>query len=155
MGRRHALAQPGTGRVRVTLNQKVLVHLLPYVKYADRMAAPVAISQQGIADALHVRRSHVALVLQSLGNQGLIWDETVRISGEARRRKAYFLTPHGYERARETEAFLPGLPVLLHGEGPEISFGRALEKLGGNGSVRDLLAYLKSDGVLDPPRTSS
>lgn len=155
MVRRQALAQPGTGRVKVTLNQKVLVHLVPYAKYADQRNAPALITQQGMADALRVRRSHVALALQSLARHGLIWDATVRIAGQTRRRKAYFLTPHGYERARETEAFLANLPVLVNGEGPEIAFGRVHEQLGGGKSVRDLLAYLRSDGVLDRPPTTS
>jgi DNA-binding MarR family transcriptional regulator len=148
---RKALAQPGTGRVKVTLNQKVLVHLLPLARYADRRDAPVSITQQGIADFLRVRRSHVTLALQSLTNHGLVRYDTMRIAGSTRRKKAYFLTPHGYERARETEAFLAAMPVVLDGDGTEIAFGRAPERFGEGYTVRDLLAYLRSDGVLDPP----
>jgi len=145
------LAQPGTGRVKVTLNQKVLVYLVPFTRYADRMDVPVTITQQGIADALRVRRSHVTLALQSLANRGLVSFHTMRIAGETRRKKAYFLTPHGYERARETEAFLAAMPVVLDADGTEIAFGRAHEKFGNAYTVRELLAYLRSDGVLDLP----
>jgi len=148
---RRALAQPGTGRVKVTLNQKVLVHLLPFARYADRWDAPVPITQQGIADTLRVRRSHVTLALQSLANHGLVTHDSMRIAGGTRRRKAYFLTPHGYERARETEAFLAAMPVVVGADGTEIAFGRVHEKLGDAYTLRDLLAYLRSDGVLDPP----
>jgi len=145
------MAQPGNGRVKVTLNQKVLVHLVPFARYADRMDAPVAITQQGMADLLRVRRSHVTLALQSLTNHGLVTFETMRIARGTRRKKAYFLTPHGYERARETEAFLAAMPVVLDADGTRISFGRAAEKLGNGYSLRDLLGYLRSDGVLDAP----
>lgn len=134
----------------MTLNQKVLVHLVPFAKYADRRDAPAVITQQGMADALRVRRSHVTLALQSLASHGLVTFDTMRIAGGARRKKAYFLTPHGYERARETEAFLAAMPVVLDG-GMEIALGRAHEKFGDAYRMQDLLAYLRSDGVLDTP----
>ena len=151
MGRKAAMAQPGTGRVKVTLSQKVLVHLVPFSKYADRMDAPVTITQQGIADVLRVRRSHVTLALQTLASQRLVTFDTMRIAGGTRRKKAYFLTPYGYERARETEAFLAAMPVVLPGDGTMIALGRAHERFGDAYRLRDLLGYLRSDGVLEPP----
>lgn len=151
VGGKRAMAQPGTGRVKVTLNQKVLVHLVPFARFADRFDAPATITQQGIADSLRVRRSHVTLALQSLATHGLVTFDTMRIAGSTRRKKAYFLTPFGYERARETEAFLAAMPVVLTGDGTRIALGRAHEKLGEGYRLRDLLAYLRSDGMLDPP----
>ncbi len=148
------MAQPGTGRVKVTLNQKVLVYLVEFAKHAGRVDAPVAITQQGIADALRVRRSHVTLALQALGSHSLVTFDTMRIAGGARRKKAYFLTPHGYERARETEAFLAAMPVVLPGDGTRIALGRAQERFGDAYRLRDLLGYIRSDGVLDAPGTT-
>jgi len=143
------VAHSGTGRVKVTLNQKVLVHLVSFVKYADRLDAPATITQQGIADALRVRRSHVTLVLQSLSSHGLVSSHTMRIEGGRRRKKAYFLTPHGYERARETRALLESLPVHLLDDGTEVALSRVPERIGRPVSLRDLLPHLRPDGVLD------
>jgi len=90
-----------TGPVRVTVNQRILVHLLGFVRAAEFDAVPPAVTQQGIADALRVRRSHVTLALQALHRRGLVEDRTARVVGGARRKKAYALTPQGYARARE------------------------------------------------------
>src|SRR2546425_5137662 len=53
-------APPG----HVTVNQRILVHLLAYTNVSDRDSVPPAVTQQGIADAVGVRRSHVTLALQ-------------------------------------------------------------------------------------------
>ncbi len=143
------MAIPGTGRVKVTVNQKILVHLLDFARFADRYDAPPEVTQQGMADALRVRRSHVTLALQALGHRGLIVDRTMRIVGGSRRKKAYFLTPYGYERAREARADLAAMPVILDADGTEIALGRAHERLGAH-DLRDLLPWLRPDGVLDP-----
>lgn len=147
---------PGAGRVKVTRNQKVLVHLLAYVRYADRDVAPLPVTQQGIADALRVRRSHVTLALQALERRGLAVHRTMRVLGGTRRKRAYSLTPHGHERAREAEAGLASMPVVLFEEPPrEVVLGRVHEHLGAAYTLRDLLAAVRPDGVLDPSRLNA
>ena len=138
------------GRVRVTLNQKVLVHLLPYARWTDRGDAPGPVTQQGIADALRVRRSHVTLALQALAERGLVDHRTSRVVGGARRKKAYALTPLGFERAQETRSLLASLPVHLTDDGSEGALARVPERLGGGITFADLLAHVRADGVLDP-----
>ena len=139
-----------SGRVRVTLNQKILVHLLDYAWGGDRRDAPAATTQQGIADTLRVRRSHVTLALHALRERGLVEDRTTRIVGGRRRKKAYALTPLGYQRAREARAFLESLPVQLLDDGTEIALSRVPERLGRAIDLTELLPWLRPDGVLDP-----
>jgi len=138
------------GRVRVTVNQKVLVHLLSYARWTDRGDAPAPVTQQGIADALRVRRSHVTLALQGLAERGLVEYRTARVVGGARRKKAYVLTPLGYERAQETRGLLASLPVRLLDDGSEVALARVPERLGGDLTFAELLARLRPDGALDP-----
>ena len=88
---------------RVTVNQRILVHLLGYVRAAEFAAVPPAVTQQGIADLLRVRRSHVSLALQALHRRGLVEGRTARVLGGVRRKKTYALTPLGYARAREAQ----------------------------------------------------
>jgi DNA-binding MarR family transcriptional regulator len=110
-------------RGHVTVNQRILVHLLGHVRWLDRGDAPPQVTQQGIADALRVRRSHVTLALQALAQRGLVEYRTTRVVGGARRKKAYGLTPIGYERAQETRALLASildrLPDGVLPRGPE------------------------------------
>ncbi len=137
-----------SGRVKVTLNQKILVHLLDYTRWPDRIDAPAATTQQGIADTLRVRRSHVTLALQTMARHGLVQGRTTRIVGGRRRKKAYALTPLGYERARETHSFLAAMPVHLH-DGTEVALSRVSQTLGVAVEMRELLPWLRPDGVLD------
>lgn len=138
------------GRVRVTLNQKILVHLLAYAWVEEGRDAPPGTTQQGIAEVLRARRSHVTLALHALRERGLVEDRTTRIAGGRRRKKAYALTPLGYQRAQEARAFLASLPVQLPDEDAEIALARVPERLGRAMDLRDLLPCLRPDGVLDP-----
>ena len=138
------------GRVRVTMNQKVLVHLLSYARWIDRGDAPCQVTQQGIADALRVRRSHVTLALQGLTERALVEHRTMRVVGAARRKKAYALTPLGYERAQETRGLLASLPIHMLDDGSEVPLARVPERLGGGLTLADLLAHVRPDGGLDP-----
>lgn len=95
-----------SGPMRVTMNQRVLVHLLGYVRAAELGAVPPGVTQQGIADALGVRRSHVTIALQALHRRSLVEDRIARVVGEVRKKKAYALTPLGYARAQEARPFV-------------------------------------------------
>jgi len=141
------MASPG--RVRVTMNQKILVHLLDYAWTADRQDAPSATTQLGIATTLRARRSHVTLSLAALRERGLVEDRTTRIVGGRRRKKAYALTPLGYQRAREARAFLESLRVQLLDDGAEIALSRVPERLGRALDLTELLPWLRPDGILD------
>ena len=138
------------GRVRVTVNEKILVHLLDYARTEDRVDAPRETTQQGIADALRARRSHVTLALHTLRERSLVVDRTTRIVGGTRRKKAYCLTPLGYERARETRARLASLPVHLLDDGTDIALGSVPARLGWPIDLADLLPHVRPDGGLDP-----
>ncbi len=74
----------------------------------------------------------------------------VRQTSGARRKKAYVLTPLGYERAQETRGLLASLPVRLLEDGSEVALARVPECLGGDLTFAELLARLRPDGALDP-----
>jgi DNA-binding MarR family transcriptional regulator len=122
----------------VTVNQRILVHLLGHVRWVDRGDAPPQVTQQGIADALRVRRSHVTLALQALAQKGLVEYRTTRVVGGARRKKAYGLTPIGYERARETRALLASMPIRL----PDAALARGPEPVRAS-EIADLLPHFR------------
>lgn len=74
----------------------------------------------------------------------------MRVVGSARRKKAYALTPLGYERAQETRGLLASLPVHMLDDGSEVALARVPERLGGGLTLADLLAHVRPDGALDP-----
>lgn len=134
----------------VTLPEKVLVHLLPYTRDGDRDAAVAAQTQAGIATALRARRSHVTQTLHALRRRGEVEERTVRVAGGQRRQKAYWPTSLGYAKGVEARDRLAAMPVLVDGDGARVPLGQVAGKLGG---LRDALAFLRPDGVLDfsPP----
>lgn len=134
----------------VTLPEKVLVHLLPYARDEDRDEALPAQTQQGIATALRARRSHVTQTLHALRRRGEVEERTVRVAGGRRRRKAYWPTPLGFAKGVEARDRLAAMPVLVDGDGAPVPLGQVAGRLGG---LRDALAFLRPDGVLDfsPP----
>ena len=89
---------------RITVNQKILVHLVEYVRYQDRPEVPKEITQHGISEVVGARRSHISLALSTLRERGLVEERTVRVTDEVRRRKGYFLTAKGYETAKDLVA---------------------------------------------------
>ena len=121
------------GRMRVTVQHRILVHLLGYTRVADRFDAPREVTQQGIADVLRVRRSHVTLALQTLRERHLVEDRIARIVGGARRKKAYALTPLGYERAQEARAWIASRDSV--GVAPSVEL-RPLATLVGTAELR-------------------
>jgi DNA-binding PadR family transcriptional regulator len=82
-------------KVRVTVKEKILIHLLGFSKYKDEFEVPQKVTQDGMAKVIGVRRSHIASALKDLKASELLEDTKTRIQGQERRKNAYFLTPSG------------------------------------------------------------
>lgn len=85
----------------LTVGERILLHLLPYPKVPESFSVPAAVTQEGIADGISIRRSHVPRSLSKLMQDGLVEEILSHVQGAERRRKAYYLTPNGYKKASE------------------------------------------------------
>src|SRR3989304_6090601 len=56
----------------LTAEERILLHLLAYVRRGKRFEVPFEMTQQGIALAVSVRRSHVSAVLAEMEKHGLL-----------------------------------------------------------------------------------
>jgi hypothetical protein len=53
-------------KVRVTVKEKILIHLFGFSKYRDDFEVPQKVTQDGMAKVIGVRRSHIASALKDL-----------------------------------------------------------------------------------------
>ena len=79
----------------VTVKDRVLLHLLDYWGQIHRAEWPVALTQDGIAGVVGISRSHVAVTLPDLIEEGMVEPSTQRVEGRPRRVKVYTLTYKG------------------------------------------------------------
>ncbi len=137
--------------VRITVKDRVLVHLLDYPDYEERVLVPSELTQRGIADVVGARRSHVSMTLSSLVEDGYVLEQGKRVEGAPRRLKAYFLTPRGYAQAvKLKDAYLRQTVTLWsRGQAESVALGDLRDRLGQDFYLVDLLASIREDGSLD------
>ena len=76
-----------------------------YSKLIDVYEAPIDISQDGIAAALRISRAHAALELKKLKEGKEVSERLSHIKRGKTKRKVYFLTRQGEERAKNINQF--------------------------------------------------
>lgn len=92
---------PEEHRIKLTAGEKVLLHLYEYTKYVDHFEVPFAVTQDGIAEAIGILRSHVPRTIKNLMDKGYVEEKLAHVIGSERRRKVYFLTTPGIAHAKK------------------------------------------------------
>jgi len=96
----------------LTAGERVLLHLLAFWNARD---PPEAITQQGIADAARLRRSHVPRTVKALAREAYVEEREGRVQGRGRKVKLYYLTEAGLRRARELAKALEAQAMVADG----------------------------------------
>ena len=91
----------GGNKIKLTVNERILLHLRRYYGAKKLVEAPQAVTQKGIADAIDIRVTHVPRSVKKLDEEGMIYESVMHIKGLDKRRKAYFLTEKGMFYANE------------------------------------------------------
>ncbi len=97
----------------LTVGERIILHLAQYSKYLDSYDVPLDISQDGIAAALRISRAHAAIELKKLKDTGEVVERLSHIKRGKTKRKVYFLSQMGEDRALKIKDF-------AHREGIEI-----------------------------------
>lgn len=95
---RHVSASSEPPHVRLTVAERITLHLLRQVGRGDDWNAPTEVTNDGIADAAGVSRAHACVELRKQIAAGLVEDAMRHIAG-GKKRKAYALTEAGYSHA--------------------------------------------------------
>jgi len=135
----------------LTIEERILLHLLDFYQYATAITVPIEITQQGISEAILIQRKHVPRSLKAMLNKGLL-EETIRhVTGKRQRLRAYFLTDKGREQALLLRDHVKSLLICICTE--EGSTTQTVEEvmhlLKGIFSWGKVLSYVSMYGVVD------
>lgn len=136
-------------RFRATANERILIHLLDYIREREEVEYPHEITQAGIAEILGTRRSHVSLALSSLKEKGYVEDKLGRVEDEIRRRKVYFLSHKGINHAKELRDNFLRKEIVVPGVTAKVKIGELDGFLGESYFLIDVLSCINSEAVLD------
>lgn len=129
---------------------KVLVQLLDYFGNQEKFTQPVEVTQGGLANKLKLKQNTLSYSLRKMVDNDLLIEESHRIEGKKQRRKAYFLTEKGAEKAEEIKREMTNTTVKLEldGEDKEIKLGDINAYFDTNIHILDLIKNVKH-GRLD------
>jgi len=98
---------------RLTVEKKILLHLHRFQTMEEEFEVPRDLVQDGIAEAVNIRRDNIPRTIKRLKEEDLIFDTLKRIRGLTRKRKAYFLTSDGKDYVDDIEGRITRHPVTL------------------------------------------
>lgn len=100
-------------KIHITVEERLLLHLLDYSKYEDAYDVPIELSQEGIAKAINIRRNDVSRTIKNIISKGWVDVRLGHVEGVGRRRKVYFLTPSGYSNAIKIKEAIMELEIPI------------------------------------------
>lgn len=111
------------------------------------------LTQEGIAKALDIPRSHVTRIVRPLISDGLVREEKRRVKGRDRMLKVYSLTPSGFEKveANLKELMDRELRVISGGDEFQTTVSRIMEMHERPGTL-EMVSGLMEGGVLQLDR---
>lgn len=138
-------------RFRLTVDERLMLHLCSFSVMEDDIEAPFSMTQQGIADAINVLRSAVPRSIKNLEKSGKVEERLSHVKNTSRRRKVYSLTLEGRIEANEMVDKLNEKKVTLQfvdGERKEIRIKDVNSELSKNFKMLEILNALSDDYVV-------
>lgn len=142
----------GGNNIKLTVNERILLHLRRYYSAKKEVEAPQAVTQKGIADAIDIRVTHVPRSVKKLDEEGLVYESVMHIEGLDKRRKAYFLTEKGMFYANEIKRNLEERAVPLrdqNGKVKDVKITEIDDITGIKLDVLDLVRLIDREGILN------
>lgn len=136
----------------LTIEDRILLHLSQFHSHLDEVEVPFEISQPGIADALHIRRSHVSYTLKGLKGKGYVKEQISHIKNIIRKRKVYFLTVEGNDYARKLKnTFEQKTVIFIDDSGNKINqkLSDIIKDASPKISFLQLIDQISPEGILD------
>ncbi|WP_019176797.1 tetratricopeptide repeat protein [Methanomassiliicoccus luminyensis] len=97
----------------LTARERIVLHILSYQKFLQDSDAPMAITQEGIADAVDVGRNNVSKAVNVLADEGIVEVHTKHVKGFASVKKVYFLTQKGFQEGLAFKAEIESTKVVI------------------------------------------
>lgn len=139
-------------KYRLTINEKIMLHLLAHIRSKDLREAPHAITQKGIAESVHIRWNHVPRAVAQLIKMDYVFERVAHIEGKTRRQKTYYLTDEGMLAAKNLRERILGWDVYLKRPDAQIvklRLSKVNSALKTKFSPLKLYMSLSEDGIID------
>ncbi len=114
---------------KLTVAQRVLLHLSLFSRYREEFECPEDMTQKGISGVLGLSRSHVALELKKLVEAKEVEVRLAHVRGARSRRKVYLLTFQAERKAASMRDKARGAEARWIGPEGELLEGQGLELL--------------------------
>lgn len=132
----------------LTAKEKILLHLRDC---RSRMGQPSqAVTQEGIASGIGIRRSHVPRAVKKLIQEGSVEEISARLPGKTRKMKTYELTSLGLRIAGEISEQFEDMKIVIRGvEETEMTIGEARQAF--EMTTLEIIRNLTPDNILKIP----
>ncbi len=137
--------------MRLTVKERILLHLLERDQAADQAEVSVELAQEGVARAAGIELRHLAQFVRPLIEEGLVRERRAHVAGIRQRRKVYALTPFGRATAQHLRDRVASEPVRIR-DGNEVREGvlhEVLRGVQGRTSLLETVRQVQQAGVLD------
>ncbi|UCD91936.1 MAG: hypothetical protein JSV43_06800 [Methanobacteriota archaeon] len=132
----------------LTVNEKILLHLKECRSSKENLS-PGA-TQEGIAQGVDIRRSHVPRAVKKLVSDGSVEEIKGRLPGRARKMKMYVLTESGMRIAKDISDEIEKQTVIIRGvEQTEMTLRDA--RLVFEMTTLEILRNMSPEGILEIP----
>ena len=88
-------------KISLTVDERVILHLLEFVPYEEDFESPDGCTQAGIANAVGIQRKHIPRAMKKLLTGDLVSERVSHVKNSKQRKKVYFLTFEGRNLARK------------------------------------------------------
>ncbi len=134
-----------------TVKNRILLHLLDHTRFTEAFDVPLAMSQEGIAEAVWIDVRHVVQYVRPLIEEDLVLERMAHIRGRPRKRKVYDLTDGGRVVAYNLRERLKLETVRVRRTDGvrEVSLGEVLRDAGDKASLVSILRECFHVGAFD------
>ncbi len=141
-----------TKRISLTVEEKILIHLIQYMRFYDQWEVPFDVTQEGIAGSIGIARCNVSRAMKKLIEKDSIEEKIAHVKGAERRRKVYFLTHTGHTEANQIFRYLADYVVHFRnnmGKLKDLKLSQIREELDKKPKLLEIIKFISSDGIVD------
>lgn len=145
--------------LHLTVQNRILIHLLDYKTFRGDFEVPFQVTQKGISRAIRIQQKHLPRALKKLLGSNYLEERMNHVSGVKQKRKVYFLTDEGIQYTWEfmNNLMTKKIPVLIgseeSGSGKEpdkmVSLEELYSKEKSDFSLLDILLFLDEKGLFN------
>lgn len=142
--------------LRFTVIERILLHLLDYTNYRNKIEVPPSITQQGISQCIRIERKHLPRSLKAMIEKNLVIERKTHVIDKNQRMKTYYLTLNGEAKASELKEGILNLVIKLKDEKgliKERRIGEIKEFIKGVYSLAEILSWLQAENIFNLKQT--